>query len=136
MKLICLTGSLCAYRAWRVTSVMSDSLRPYGLQSTIFHCPWDSPGKNTECLPCPPPGDLPDPSIEPMYLTSPALMGGLPPGKPTWSIRLFNICGSITKRLPWVIPGANGTSEVGSVVNVFPPMLIYECHHFIRRPMV
>ena len=63
-------------------------------------------------------------------------MGGLPPGKPTWSIRLFNICGSITKRLPWVIPGANGTSEVGSVVNVFPPMLIYECHHFIRRPMV
>ena len=60
----------------------------------------------------------------------------VPPGKPTWSIRLFNISGSITKRLPWVIPGANGTSEVGSVVNVFPPMLIYECHHFIRRPMV
>ena len=27
-------------------------------------------------LPCPPPGDLPDPGIEPMSLTSPALAGG------------------------------------------------------------
>ena len=29
------------------TSVMSDSLRPYGLQFSRFLCPWDSPGKNT-----------------------------------------------------------------------------------------
>ena len=28
-------------------------------------------------LPCPPPGDLPDPGIEPVSLTSPALAGGL-----------------------------------------------------------
>ena len=28
-------------------------------------------------LPCPPPGDLPDPGIEPLSLTSPALAGGL-----------------------------------------------------------
>ena len=35
-------------------------------------------------LPCSPPRDLPDPGIEPMSLTSPALAGGLsPPGKPT-----------------------------------------------------
>ena len=27
-------------------------------------------------LPCPPPGDLPNPGIEPMSLTSPALAGG------------------------------------------------------------
>ena len=32
-------------------------------------CPWDSPGKNTQ-VGCPPPGDLPDPGIEP---ESPAL---------------------------------------------------------------
>ena len=36
-------------------------------------------------LPFPPPGDLPDPGIEPTSLTSPALAGGLfttvPPGK-------------------------------------------------------
>ena len=28
-------------------SVMSDSLRPHGLQPTSFLCPWDFPGKNT-----------------------------------------------------------------------------------------
>ena len=27
-------------------------------------------------LPCPPPGDLPDPGIEPAFLMSPALAGG------------------------------------------------------------
>ena len=33
-------------------------------------------------LPCPPPGDFPDPGIEPVYLKSPALAGGscLEPG--------------------------------------------------------
>ena len=34
-------GNLCA-----VDSVMSDSLRPYGLQPTRLLCPWDSPDKN------------------------------------------------------------------------------------------
>ena len=37
-------------------------------------------------LPCPPPGDLPDPGIEPTSLMSPALQAGSlptePPGKP------------------------------------------------------
>ena len=28
-------------------SVVSDSLRPWGLQPTRLLCPWDSPGKNT-----------------------------------------------------------------------------------------
>ena len=28
-------------------SVMSDSLKPHGLQPTRLLCPWDSPGKNT-----------------------------------------------------------------------------------------
>ena len=30
-----------------VASVMSDSVRPYGLQPTRLLCPWDSPDKNT-----------------------------------------------------------------------------------------
>ena len=37
-------------------------------------------------LPCPPPGDIPHPGIEPRSLMSPALAGGFfttePPGKP------------------------------------------------------
>ena len=30
-----------------VASVLSDSLRPHGLQRTRLLCPWDSLGKNT-----------------------------------------------------------------------------------------
>ena len=47
-------------------------------------------------MPCSPPGDLPDPGIEPASLKSPALVGGffflplVPPGKPrSWHI-IFN----------------------------------------------
>ena len=36
----------------------------------------DSPGKIWSGLPCPPPGDLPDPGIELISLLSPALAGG------------------------------------------------------------
>ena len=41
---------------------------------TDLLCPWNSPGKNTG-VGCqfPPPGDLPDPGIEPMCPVSPAL---------------------------------------------------------------
>ena len=42
-------------------------------------------------LPCPPPGDLPDPEIEPASLTSPAMQAGssplVPPGKPHQSLK-------------------------------------------------
>ena len=43
-------------------------------------------------LSCPPPGDLPNPGIEPQSLTSPALGGSLPlvpPGKPGLNIPFF-----------------------------------------------
>ena len=35
-------------------------------------------------LPCPPPGDLPDPEIEPASLVSPALAGGFFTTSATW----------------------------------------------------
>ena len=35
-------------------------------------------------LPCPPPGDLPDPGIEPVSLTSPALAGVFFTSSVTW----------------------------------------------------
>ena len=35
-------------------------------------------------LPCPPPGDLPDPGIKPMSLMSPALAGGFFTTNVTW----------------------------------------------------
>ena len=39
-------------------------------------------------LPCPPPGDLPDPGIEPISLISPALVGGLFTTTATWESKL------------------------------------------------
>ena len=63
--------------------LMSNSLQPHGLWPTRLLCPWDSPSKNTEVVPCPPSGDLPNPGIKPR---SPALqadsLSSDPPGKP------------------------------------------------------
>ena len=65
-------------------SVMSDSLRPHGLQPTRFLCPWGSSRQeHWSGFPCLSPGDLPNPGIKPR---SPALQAGSllsePPGKP------------------------------------------------------
>ena len=51
--------------ACSVTSVMSNSLKPYGLQPVRLIWPWDSPGKNTG-MGCHsrPSGDLPNPGIQ------------------------------------------------------------------------
>ena len=65
-------------------SVMSDSLRPGGLQSARLLCPWEfSKQEYWRGLLCPPPGNRPNPGIEPR---SPAFQADSlstePPGKP------------------------------------------------------
>ena len=42
-------------------------------------------------LPCPPPGDLPDPGIEPVSLASPALAGGFFTTSTTWETPIIYI---------------------------------------------
>ena len=42
-------------------------------------------------LPGPPPGDLPDPGIEPSFLTFPALAGGLFTTSTTWEAQAENL---------------------------------------------
>ena len=72
--------------ATRVCSVMSDSVNP----GTVAHQAPLSMGFSRQQywsgLPCPSPGDLPDPGIKPASLAPPALAGGLfsteAPGKP------------------------------------------------------
>ena len=55
-------------------SLVSDSLRPHGLQSTRLLSLWGSPGMNTGGgLPFHLPGDLPDSGVKPLSLVSPAL---------------------------------------------------------------
>ena len=60
------------------------TLRPHGLQPIRLLCPWGfSRKKNWSGLPCPPPGDLPNPGME---SRSPTLqvdsLPTEPPGKP------------------------------------------------------
>ena len=63
---------------------VSDSLQPCGLKPSRLLCPWGfSRQESWSGLPCPPPGDLPNPGIKPR---SPALQTDSllsePPGKP------------------------------------------------------
>ena len=59
-----------------VTSAVSDSVQPYGLQPTRLLCPCGfSRQEYWSALPCPSPGDLPHPGIE-LVSHSPALAGG------------------------------------------------------------
>ena len=65
-------------------SVMSNSLRPHGLQPTRLLCPWGFCRQEYwSGLPCPPLEDLPNPGINP---ASPTLqvdsLPSEPPGKP------------------------------------------------------
>ena len=65
-------------------SVVSDSLWPHELQPARLLCPWGfSRQEDWSEVPCPPPGDLPNPGIEPR---SPILQADSlpsePPGKP------------------------------------------------------
>ena len=65
-------------------SVMSRSLRPHALQPTRLLCPWEfSRQEYWSELPFPPPGDLPNPGVEPRFLA--LQVDSLPsetPGKP------------------------------------------------------
>ena len=78
---VCVRARVCS-----VTSVVFNSLRPYGLQSARLLCSWDSPGKNTE-VSCHflLQGIFPTQGLNPCFLCLPTLAGGLslvPPEKP------------------------------------------------------
>ena len=76
-----LNTSLCCAVLSR--SVMSDSLGLYVLQLTRLLCPWRfSRQEYWSGLPCPPPGDLPNPGTEPRSSTLQAdSLPAEPPGK-------------------------------------------------------
>ena len=42
-------------------------------------------------MPCPPPGDLPDPGIEPMSLMSPAFAGRFFTTRATWKAYIYKV---------------------------------------------
>ena len=73
---------------WCACSVVSDSLRPRGLQATRLLCPWNFQEKYWSGLPFPAPGDLPDPGIKPASLASPASAGDSLPLVPPEAVKV------------------------------------------------
>ena len=68
-------------------SVVSDSLRPHGLQPARLLCPWGFPRQEYwSGLPCPPLGDLPNPGIK---CRSPALQAEKPKNTGVGSLSLL-----------------------------------------------
>jgi len=64
---------------------VSDSLQPHGPWLARLLCPWGfSKQEYWSRLPCPPPGDLPNPGIKAVSLMSPALAGGFFTTGSTW----------------------------------------------------
>ena len=60
--LVCYANYLCCMLS---CSVMSEALRPHGLQAARHLCPWGfSRQEYSSGLTCPPPGNLPNPGIE------------------------------------------------------------------------
>ena len=89
----CMDASICG-------SIAASSLCAKSLQSCLFVTLWTrqaplsmgfSRQEYWSGLPCPPPGDLPDPSMEPVSLTSPALVGRLFITSTTWAwVQMLN----------------------------------------------
>ena len=73
-------------------SVVSNSVRPHGPQPARLLCPWGfSRQEYWSELPCPPPGDLPDPGIKRMSIMSPALAGGFFTTCATWEVLSWEV---------------------------------------------
>ena len=73
-------------------SVISDSLWPHGLQPARLLCPWGFSGEESwSGLPCPPPGDLPNPGIEPSSPTLQVCRRPELPGKPIFIPMIHDI---------------------------------------------
>ena len=70
-----------------VSSVMSDSLWPHGLEPARLLWPWNSPRQEYwSGLPFPTPGDVPSRGIKPGFLMSSALAGGFFTTSTTWEV--------------------------------------------------
>ena len=84
------TLRVCVYACW-VSSVVFDSATPW----TVAHQAPLSMGFSRQeywsGLPCPPPGDLPDPGIKPASLESPALAGRFFNTRATWEVQYSHI---------------------------------------------
>ena len=78
-------------------------------------------GRILEWLPCPPPGDLPDTGIEPMYLSSSAFQAGFLPTEPSGSPVKVKVKVTQSCPTPCNSPGQNtGVGSLSLLHRIFP----------------
>ena len=92
---VCLISCMHA----QVTSVVSESLQPYGLQPTRSSVHGVLQIRILQWVAISTPGDLPNPGFEPTSLTSPALAGGFFTTSATWEAQGCLISGKILKKI-------------------------------------
>ena len=80
--------SLACCNSWHFKELDMIQWLKNRLQPTRLLCPWSFPGKNTgACCRFPTPGDLPDPGMKPVSLTSPSVAGRFSTSSTTWEVR-------------------------------------------------
>ena len=93
-------------------------------------------------LPCPPPGDLPDPGIEPTFLMSPALAVGFSTTSET-SVQFSSVAQSCpTLATPWSIAcqaslsitNSRSPTKLMSIESVIPSNHLILCCHLLLLP--
>ena len=84
---------------------MSNSLPPHGLQPARLLCPWGFSRKEYwSGLSCPSPGDLPNPGIKPVSLTSPVLAGRFLTTSATWEAPWFHFKSKVKVKVAQMCP--------------------------------
>ena len=124
---------------------MFNSLWPHGLQNTRLPCPWGfSRQEYWSGLLCPPPGNLPNPGIEPR---SPTLQVDFLPSEPDWLFQFSSVQSLSRVRLfatPWIaahqaslsITNSRSSLQLTSIESVMPSSHLIFCHPlFLLSPI-
>ena len=124
---------------------MFNSLWPHGLQNTRLPCPWGfSRQEYWSGLLCPPPGNLPNPGIEPR---SPTLQVDFLPSEPDWLFQFSSVQSLSCVRLfatPWIaahqaslsITNSRSSLQLTSIESVMPSSHLIFCHPlFLLSPI-
>ena len=104
-----------------VTSVMSNSVTPWTVDYQTPLSVGFSRQEYWSGLPCPPPGDLPNPGIEPTSLMSPSLAGGFFTASTTWEALI-----AIPKLL--LVVGRGETNFIGENVSQSTLVAVIKYH--------
>ena len=122
-----------------VTSVLSDSLRPWTVARQTPLSIGFSRQEYWSGLPCPPPGDHPDPGIEPASLTPPALAGGFFTTQSVQSLShawLFATPWTAARQTSLSITNSRSLLKLMSIKLVIPSNHPILCHPLLLLPSI